>query len=353
MHDSPNFSDRLISMPIGKAIITHSGLTLNGDPVKLRDCNDFRDFLINAQSSISDSLLKIFGNVHVGFALNDAQLSLSPSNETPWESFVRHSVAYFNGDRSASAILTAWCIAADIAMSLVATESSDHYGEGVMPIRYIARGAWKAAEIYPEDAAEYSRQMKAHLALGAQAALEGIPKPKDPHTNINEPRLPWLGELHSSLDALTELSMVVAHKAVSEICVYDSGETDIKCAGHWMRWRKAVDLSALLIDPAIEKAREIEQDHSLIELSHDGQEILADLLNSPPLPTNEMKELRSMARLKVGETEIITEFELAAMGGKNAVVNIGGVSFRAQKNSYVNGGFSYFFRKQALKPLSF
>ena len=62
-----------------------------------------------------------------------------------------------------------------------------------------------------------------------------------------------------------------------------------------------VDLSSFLISAAMKEARAIMRDHATITLSTQGQAKLVQLLQSQPAPTEAMKELRSLPRLKVRE----------------------------------------------------
>ncbi len=60
-----------------------------------------------------------------------------------------------------------------------------------------------------------------------------------------------------------------------------------------------MDLSAFVLGSAIEKARKVVADHTVISLTRDGQATLAQLLASPPAPTAAMKELMSLADLPI------------------------------------------------------
>lgn len=60
-----------------------------------------------------------------------------------------------------------------------------------------------------------------------------------------------------------------------------------------------LDLSSFMLAAAIEKARAILRDQSTIALSEEGQVRLANLLQTQPMPTDEMVELRSLSRLPV------------------------------------------------------
>lgn len=59
-----------------------------------------------------------------------------------------------------------------------------------------------------------------------------------------------------------------------------------------------LDLSTFLLLPAIEKARAILRDHALIAMSAEAQAKLAELLLAQPEPTEAMRELRALPRLK-------------------------------------------------------
>ncbi|MYM39176.1 type II toxin-antitoxin system TacA family antitoxin [Duganella qianjiadongensis] len=59
------------------------------------------------------------------------------------------------------------------------------------------------------------------------------------------------------------------------------------------------DLTAFILNTAVEKARKVVAEHSAIMLSRDGQEALGRLLQSAPSkPTNAMRELMSLPDLK-------------------------------------------------------
>lgn len=60
-----------------------------------------------------------------------------------------------------------------------------------------------------------------------------------------------------------------------------------------------LDLSSFMLAAAIEKARAILRDHTSIALSEEAQTRLARLLQTQPMPTDEMIELRSLPRLPV------------------------------------------------------
>jgi uncharacterized protein (DUF1778 family) len=63
-----------------------------------------------------------------------------------------------------------------------------------------------------------------------------------------------------------------------------------------------MDLSAFVLGSAIEKARKVLADHSVISLTRDGQAMLAQWLASPPAPSAAMKELMSLADLPQRQT---------------------------------------------------
>ena len=62
-----------------------------------------------------------------------------------------------------------------------------------------------------------------------------------------------------------------------------------------------MDLSSFMIASAMTRARAIMSDHTSIALFAEGQAQLAKLLQSQPTPTEAMKDLRSLPRLKVRE----------------------------------------------------
>lgn len=62
-----------------------------------------------------------------------------------------------------------------------------------------------------------------------------------------------------------------------------------------------MDLSSFMLSTAMEKARAILLDHASIQLSVQGQAQLASVLQKPAAPTEAMKELRRLPRLKVHE----------------------------------------------------
>jgi len=55
-----------------------------------------------------------------------------------------------------------------------------------------------------------------------------------------------------------------------------------------------MDLTAFVLGSAIERARKVIPDHALIALTLKGQSVLADLLNNPPQPTQDMQTLMSL-----------------------------------------------------------
>lgn len=58
------------------------------------------------------------------------------------------------------------------------------------------------------------------------------------------------------------------------------------------------DLTAFILNTAVEKARKVVAEHNAIMLSRDGQEALAGLLQSAPgRPTKAMRELMSLPDL--------------------------------------------------------
>ncbi len=59
------------------------------------------------------------------------------------------------------------------------------------------------------------------------------------------------------------------------------------------------DLTAFILNTAVEKARKVVSEHNAIMLSRDGQEALARLLQAAPAqPTKAMRELMSLPDLK-------------------------------------------------------
>jgi uncharacterized protein (DUF1778 family) len=62
-----------------------------------------------------------------------------------------------------------------------------------------------------------------------------------------------------------------------------------------------LDLSSFMISSSMERARMILRDHTSIALSIEGQEKLANILQSEHKPSEAMKKLRSLPRLKVRE----------------------------------------------------
>ena len=58
------------------------------------------------------------------------------------------------------------------------------------------------------------------------------------------------------------------------------------------------DLTAFILNTAVEKARKVVSEHSAIALTREGQEVLARLLQSPSKPTKAMHELMSLPDLK-------------------------------------------------------
>jgi uncharacterized protein (DUF1778 family) len=57
------------------------------------------------------------------------------------------------------------------------------------------------------------------------------------------------------------------------------------------------DLTAFILNTAVEKARKVVSEHSAITLTREGQEVLARLLQSPSKPTKAMRELMSLPDL--------------------------------------------------------
>ena len=62
-----------------------------------------------------------------------------------------------------------------------------------------------------------------------------------------------------------------------------------------------MDLSSFLISAGMKEARAIMRDHTTINLSAEGQAKLIKLIQSQPAPTEAMKQLRRLPRLKVRE----------------------------------------------------
>lgn len=62
-----------------------------------------------------------------------------------------------------------------------------------------------------------------------------------------------------------------------------------------------MDLSSFIIAASMDRARSIMRDHTTIALSANGQAKLVEMLQSQPEPTQAMKDLRKLPRLKVRE----------------------------------------------------
>jgi uncharacterized protein (DUF1778 family) len=55
-----------------------------------------------------------------------------------------------------------------------------------------------------------------------------------------------------------------------------------------------LDMTSFVLAPAIEKARKVLSEHAIIVLSQRGQVALAQLLQTPPPPTQAMTELMAL-----------------------------------------------------------
>jgi uncharacterized protein (DUF1778 family) len=62
-----------------------------------------------------------------------------------------------------------------------------------------------------------------------------------------------------------------------------------------------MDLSSFMISCSMPVAKNVIRDHASIALSAEGQAKLANLLQSKPAQTKDMKKLRSLSRLEVRE----------------------------------------------------
>lgn len=60
-----------------------------------------------------------------------------------------------------------------------------------------------------------------------------------------------------------------------------------------------LDLTSFVLGPAIEKARRVLSEHASIALSQKGQAALVRLLQTPPPPTQAMRELMALPDLPV------------------------------------------------------
>ena len=63
-----------------------------------------------------------------------------------------------------------------------------------------------------------------------------------------------------------------------------------------------MDLTSFVLGSAVEKARKVLQDHSLIKLTYEGQQALAELLQKPATPTDAMHELMRVESLPFTRT---------------------------------------------------
>lgn len=223
--------------------LTEAGLTRDGVAVDLYDATDFRTFLTGAQIHICGTLEELFGDVPLGFGMYPDELQLVRSDESPWRSFARHSLEYINGDTSAANYLAAWCIAADIVSRMVLggdRNGTQAFGDGLLAIRYIAGGAWRAAEVPESAATAYKMAMNAWLALGAKARLDGVPQPQDPRTELRAPTMPWLGPLHPLLGSAPALEDFVKTRSIPDFVVLESGSATVICGRHSMRWHRTL-----------------------------------------------------------------------------------------------------------------
>lgn len=173
--------------------------------VQLRHERDFSEFVVRAHAPIATVLELMFDGCGHAMERRGGCTVVLPSNETPFQNFMRHLRSLQGGEVDAAYALYGWCVAASFIRALGPVDLSG-IEEDFMPVDIVARQGAKAIRVTESAWSDYQTALLAwtgNLPIWRASEVEVPLCPLDPRARVVPPRSPWLGMLHRHAASLS------------------------------------------------------------------------------------------------------------------------------------------------------